>query len=207
MTTAENPLDTIEIIGGHPAVDFVNTVHSWHADPPPDYLLDFDDFVDWNRLSGLLGPRSAAAFKKAPKRQKAKAFREAIELRHNLRGIMLAIAEGARLPTEALDHLNELVRRTATWRRLAANEATGGRTLCCAWDFSDAPAAAALGPLVWAAADLLEKGDLGRLRECPGERCGWLFLDTSRNRSRTWCSMRTCGNTAKVKRYRQRANA
>jgi predicted RNA-binding Zn ribbon-like protein len=49
---------------------------------------------------------------------------------------------------------------------------------------------------------LLPKGD--RVRQCGGENCGWLFLDTSRNRSRQWCDMRDCGNLAKVRRFRQR---
>lgn len=207
MNAPKNALDTIEVIGGHPAVDFINTVHSWHADPPADYLHGFDDFIDWNRMAGLIGPESAAKFKAAPRPQKTKTFREAIELREALHRIMVAIAEGSPLPADTLERLNDLVRRTAAWRHLAADEETGGTRLCCTWNFSQAPAAAALGPLVWAAVDLLENGPLDRLKECPGERCGWLFLDTSKNRSRTWCSMKTCGNSAKVKRYRQRANA
>ena len=35
--------------------------------------------------------------------------------------------------------------------------------------------------------------------------CGWLFLDRSKNRSRTWCDMAVCGNRAKAsKHYRRR---
>ena len=206
MNTA-NPLDTLEVVGGHPAVDFVNTVHTWHADPPPDYLHDFDDFIDWNRMSGLLGPRSAAQFKSASKAQKAKVYGGALSLRGSLHGILTAIADGSPLPADALEDLNDVIRRTTKWRRLAADRATGGTTLCCVWDFSDAPAVAALGPVAWAAVDLLEKGPLERVKICPGDRCGWLFLDTSKNRSRTWCSMKTCGNAAKVKRFRKRAEA
>jgi len=41
------------------------------------------------------------------------------------------------------------------------------------------------------------------IRECPGEDCGYLFRDTSRGRRR-WCSMKTCGNRAKVQRFRDR---
>ena len=65
MDRPGTPLDTIEIVGGHPAVGFVNTVHSWHADPLQDYLHDFDDFIDWNLASGLLWKTAAAAFKAA----------------------------------------------------------------------------------------------------------------------------------------------
>jgi predicted RNA-binding Zn ribbon-like protein len=34
--------------------------------------------------------------------------------------------------------------------------------------------------------------------------CGWLFLDRSRNRSRTWCDMAVCGNRAKASRHYRR---
>ena len=51
---------------------------------------------------------------------------------------------------------------------------------------------------------LLTSEELARVRQCGGESCGWLFLDTSRNRSRQWCDMRDCGNLAKVRRFRER---
>ena len=67
---------------------------------------------------------------------------------------------------------------------------------------------AALDRMLWSiahsGAELLTTGDLSRLRECGGEECGWLFEDTSRNRSRQWCDMQDCGNLAKVRRYRTR---
>lgn len=41
-----------------------------------------------------------------------------------------------------------------------------------------------------------------RLKICGN--CGWLFLDRSRNRSRTWCDMAVCGNRMKASRYYRR---
>jgi predicted RNA-binding Zn ribbon-like protein len=207
MTTPIRSLQEIEFTGGHPVVDFVNTVHSWREDPPPDYLHGFDDFVDWNVLSDVLGPQSAAHFKKAPQAEKARAFREALELRGNLHRLFVAMTKGEPLLQQALDHLNDLVRRTAAWRRLAADEESGGTTVSCGWDFTTAPAIAALGPVTWMAAELLEHNRLEYLKECPAASCGWLFIDASKNHSRTWCSMKTCGNAAKVKRFRKRARA
>lgn len=34
--------------------------------------------------------------------------------------------------------------------------------------------------------------------------CGWLFLDRSKNRSRTWCDMSVCGNRVKAGRHYRR---
>jgi predicted RNA-binding Zn ribbon-like protein len=47
-------------------------------------------------------------------------------------------------------------------------------------------------------------GSWSRLKACTAEECQWAFYDTSRNRSRTWCSMEECGNREKTRRYRRR---
>jgi predicted RNA-binding Zn ribbon-like protein len=44
----------------------------------------------------------------------------------------------------------------------------------------------------------------GRVRECASERCRAVYLDTSRNRSRRWCSMQRCGARAKAAAYYRR---
>lgn len=46
-----------------------------------------------------------------------------------------------------------------------------------------------------------------RLRTCANDDCGWLFIDESRNHSRQWCSMASCGSRAKMSRYRNRRRA
>jgi predicted RNA-binding Zn ribbon-like protein len=61
---------------------------------------------------------------------------------------------------------------------------------------------ALLWPVIHSAGELLLSQDLVQVKECPG--CGWLFLDTSKNRSRRWCSMSTCGARDKMRRYHKR---
>jgi len=54
----------------------------------------------------------------------------------------------------------------------------------------------------------LTSEELDRVRECADDRgCGYLFMDTSRNRSRKWCDMRGCGNRAKAQRHYRRTQA
>jgi predicted RNA-binding Zn ribbon-like protein len=43
-----------------------------------------------------------------------------------------------------------------------------------------------------------------RLKVCSEATCQWAFIDSSRNRSRSWCSMRVCGNRTKTRAYRAR---
>jgi predicted RNA-binding Zn ribbon-like protein len=50
-------------------------------------------------------------------------------------------------------------------------------------------------------------GDTARLRICENPQCHWVFKDTSRTGKRKWCSMRSCGNRAKVARHRARQKA
>lgn len=50
---------------------------------------------------------------------------------------------------------------------------------------------------------LIASDDTERLKICPN--CEWLFIDRSKNRSRTWCDMAVCGNRAKARlHYRKR---
>jgi predicted RNA-binding Zn ribbon-like protein len=64
---------------------------------------------------------------------------------------------------------------------------------------------ALLWPIIHSAGDLLQSDELSQVKECPG--CGWLFLDTSKNQSRRWCSMNTCGARDKMRRYHKKRRA
>ncbi|TYB50150.1 CGNR zinc finger domain-containing protein [Nonomuraea sp. PA05] len=43
-----------------------------------------------------------------------------------------------------------------------------------------------------------------RLKVCAEASCQQAFIDLSKNRSRSWCSMRVCGNRTKTRAYRAR---
>ncbi|NYI82353.1 hypothetical protein HNR68_000983 [Saccharopolyspora hordei] len=62
----------------------------------------------------------------------------------------------------------------------------------------------ALGTVLVAATRLVHTGHWDRIKICPAEGCLWAFYDRSRNRSRTWCSMRVCGNREKARSWRER---
>jgi predicted RNA-binding Zn ribbon-like protein len=65
----------------------------------------------------------------------------------------------------------------------------------------DAAFAAVLAAIADAAAD----GSWARFKVCREPGCRWAYYDHSRNRSRAWCSMETCGNRAKARAFRNRA--
>lgn len=55
-----------------------------------------------------------------------------------------------------------------------------------------------------ALAFIVVAGELERLRRCEAPDCRDAFVDLSRNRSRRYCSSRTCGNRLHVAAYRAR---
>jgi predicted RNA-binding Zn ribbon-like protein len=61
-----------------------------------------------------------------------------------------------------------------------------------------------VGDVLAALTSLMADGTFSRLKACRSDTCRWLFLDQSRNRSGTWCSMRTCGSRMKARTYRAR---
>lgn len=66
-------------------------------------------------------------------------------------------------------------------------------------------AATATGFLAAAAAKVAIEERMDRVKICPADDCRWAFYDSSRNHSRQWCSMKVCGNRAKVRAHRRRS--
>ena len=69
---------------------------------------------------------------------------------------------------------------------------------------AEAGVSALIARLLAAVADIQCAGTWERVKACAADDCQWAFYDTSRNRSRTWCSMEVCGNRAKTRAYRAR---
>ncbi|MQA97598.1 MAG: hypothetical protein GEV11_24320 [Streptosporangiales bacterium] len=61
-----------------------------------------------------------------------------------------------------------------------------------------------LGAFARDAVELVSGPLRARIRECGGDNCRLLFVDTSRPGRRRWCSMERCGNRHKVRDYRAR---
>ena len=62
----------------------------------------------------------------------------------------------------------------------------------------------AIGRLVAALYSAMQDDEWERLKLCSDDHCRWAFFDRSKNHSSRWCSMASCGNRAKARRFRQR---
>lgn len=194
-------LREIELCGGHPALDFVNTVHSWLAPRRRDHWPTPLELIAWHQHAGLVDRGTADAFAALESSAARRLLREARAARQRLHTLFAALAEGRRAPEHELAWLESQIAALAPFRRL---EARDDRVV---WTLRPTPSrpASLLAPALYAAADLLTSASPARVKACPPpDGCGWLFVDTSRNGSRVWCSMRVCGNVAKVRRFRSR---
>lgn len=205
----------MRLIGGRLCLDFINTVDGRKSESARgesgsinrpvlgDKLVEYSDLVEWSRHSGIVTAIEAGRLIKASKRKAAEArdvFDRAITLREALYRICKATMTGRRPQKADLETVNEELLRARAHERLT--HVADGFTW--EWVGSEADLDRMLWSIAHSGAELLTTGDLSRLRECGGEECGWLFEDTSRNRSRQWCHMQDCGNLAKVRRFRSR---
>ena len=194
---------TMELVGGRPVVDFVNTLSDRAHATPLERLASYDELLLWCLREELIDESEQARLHRlaaAHPRKAAEALHQARRLRELLFLLFDASANGRVPPTAVREELNDWLLDAARHRRLEPS--SGG--LRWLWYRGDDELDWMLWPLAWSAAELLGSDDLGRLKECAQADCRWLFLDLSKNRSRRWCTMEQCGNRAKAKRHYER---
>jgi predicted RNA-binding Zn ribbon-like protein len=188
-----------EYIAGNAVLDFHNTV-AW---PPRgksnERLLRGVDLARWAEESGVLTQQEAVKLRAYVMRNYRKAFRElarAVETRDLLHRIFSDVMENRESLTRSIGPLNQRLSKIRASQRIEL------RNESPAWSPPTVRGIKIVEDrLLLRAAELLTSSDLERLRRCANPRCGWLFLDTTRNGIRKWCSMAECGGRAKSKRY------
>jgi predicted RNA-binding Zn ribbon-like protein len=193
------------LIAGNLSLDFVNTLNGHGRARGHEYLHDFRDLVMWSRHAGLLPSSEATrALRESSLHPFAaeREFRETIRLREILFRLFACSARGRRADMADLRSVESVWREGQRHLQLVSS----GRSYLLGWD--DHPILESISrSLCSSAITLLTSPDIERIRMCSGEACDWLFLDTSRNHLRRWCSMDECGNRAKMRRRRLRLKA
>jgi predicted RNA-binding Zn ribbon-like protein len=199
------PEFAFDLTGGQLALNFANTVSRRH-DPNrrKEHLESYADIVSFAKQSGIISLKQAKELCDYAARhagEVAHCFRKAIAVREVMYRVFSAIAQGKTAGAGDLDLLNDFAVEALQHRRLArCNE--GYR-----WEWrpdGKKPLDRILWDVAQAAADLLPSQELRSVRFCEAPDCEWLFLDHSRNRSRRWCDMTSCGNRQKARRHYQR---
>jgi predicted RNA-binding Zn ribbon-like protein len=203
MAHKHREASNLELIGGQLCLDFTNT-YTHTETLHHEYLHCYPDLLAWSHHARVLSADQVQALGQKAGRAPAEAvaiFDRAIALRGLIYRIFSAAAHRQRPAGADITTLNGwLTEAPGQLQLLSAGE---GFT----WQWrqaSDAPDAM-LWPIAWSAADLLTSTDFQRVRQCANsDGCDWLFVDTSKNQSRRWCSMNLCGSQDKTRRYYQR---
>jgi predicted RNA-binding Zn ribbon-like protein len=179
------------------SVDFVNTRYWRGSDTPTETFATMEDVIAWCRDNAGIPASMIDAFRAKHLRNEETALAGAIALRELLFRLYLANAEGVEPEKGDLAALREYLGAAAPRRELSR---AGGRYEW-AVDGQNCNLFDLLSPVLWSATDLLGGTGIARLKRCANDQCKWLFVDDSKNGSRRWCSMSSCGNRAKAHRH------
>ena len=200
-TKGKRYAETFRCPGGTLCLDFCNSGQGIRGSRQEEWIPTYADLVDWLEAAGALTESQALRLRtggaEAPQAAQ-QLFKRAIAFREALARVLLARTEGRAPANEDLRLIDAEYARTAPFARLSATDDGFAWTL----DSSAAELDAALRPLVESAVSLLTSERLARLRRCGNSTCYWLFLDETKNCSRRWCEMASCGNLMKVRRHR-----
>jgi CGNR zinc finger/Putative stress-induced transcription regulator len=237
IMTARGVAD-LPLVGGHPALDLVNTVEPrLPVAGRHEHLAVPGDVLAWARRTHLVAAPEARAVAEAWAASPAAAGRALTavkETREALSAVLSALVVPPGAPGSARvgtvprsvvtkpdpaatgpgseDITPELEYLSVTWAAAAARSrlALGGSAGAGAQlVVGSSPALLIRDRIAHAAVELLCRVDLTHLGMCPADvgGCGWMFIDSSRNRSRRWCTMDGCGSHAKARRLTERRRA
>jgi predicted RNA-binding Zn ribbon-like protein len=163
---------------------FVNTVD---MQPGAEELRDANTLRSWLVARGLLDARDPVD---------ESDLKHAIAVREAMRGL-IGGNSGQRVYPIDLATLNQ----AAAESRLRMRFGPGGKPRL---EPEVGGAVGAIGRLVAALYSAVQQPDWEHLRLCGSDACRWAFYDRSRNQSSRWCSMASCGNREKARRFRRK---
>jgi predicted RNA-binding Zn ribbon-like protein len=189
-----------DLTGGLFCLDFVNTVDDRPDLHPRDHLNSYHDLISWSLQAHVLAEQEAQRLLEEATHRPAEAasvLERAVSIREAIYRIFKAVAEEVPPEADDLVVLSAAVADAQSHARIVPKE--GGFT----WDWAgdEIELGRMLWPVARSAADILTSDELDDVRVCASDSCNWLFLDTSKNHSRRWCDMKSCGNRAKARRF------
>jgi predicted RNA-binding Zn ribbon-like protein len=190
-----------KLFAGHPALELVNTLDLRFSADPQDLLPTYADLLRFAAQLRLLPAEQARKLGRtvhAPDGQRVLA--SAVELREALAAVLYAWVDGGKPADGQVEILETYFHAAAQHRSLRG----GDERLVWSWSGYEQQAELPLWKLAQSASDLLVSEDAKQVKGCGDPSCRWLFLDLSKNHTRRWCDMKTCGNRMKARRHQAR---
>jgi predicted RNA-binding Zn ribbon-like protein len=191
----KNRTDPFEWAGGHPGLDFVNTLDERPFDQPIETLAAYRDLVRFAELAGLVEPKLATSLLI---HDNSRVVARARALREHVHDVLAAAHKRKPAAQSDLDAIASAVQAAHAARVLAASS-----TSLASYRWSHpTDVEVPLHACALAVEDLLMSVDRKRIRKCGASDCDVYFVDTSKAHRRQWCSMKNCGNREKQRRWR-----
>ena len=200
MTAKKRYAGNLKLLGGRLCLDFVNTLDWRGTGTPVEFLNTYPDLVAWSRHVGICTPAETRLLSEAGSNRQAEArqaCKQAVGLRETIYRIFSAISQKKNPDPRDLSDFNKYLSESMKASQIVRTKSgyswdtTGDKTRL-GW---------VLNPVIRSAADVLISHDIQNIKACADPACGWLFLDSSRNKRRRWCDMQDCGNRAKASRF------
>lgn len=190
-----------QLVGGHVALDFVNTLDwRFRSTGPEELINSYDDLLRFTEQCGLLNRAEVRQIRATGKpRVCRRVFASARRFREALATVLYSVVEDGPPAKISLQQLSLYSHDAQDARILAWQEGS------LSWTFNRQHAPETpLWKLSIEAATLLASEQSSKIRACCNAECRWLFLDTSKSHSRRWCDMKLCGNRMKARRFRRK---
>jgi len=197
----ERSIDTLRIDGGCLAFNFINTVNTRVEKEYHEYLNSYAEFLKWCRKVEALDDEEANELGSKADRfqQKAsEALIKIIEARELLFALFERVSVNEKPETKVLEQFNILLSE-------ALSNVKINRELKRYVDLNKSDLLSPLSRILLSAYEILMEVSQERLKKC--DACAWLFVDTTKNGKRRYCSPETCGSNEKAKRYYYRKKA
>ena len=192
-------VDRFEWSGGHPALDFVNTLDERPFDSPIENLATYRDLVRFVELAGLVESSVAARLLHLDGRTCSRIVNRARKLRENLHDVLSAAHSGRPMRQLDLDAISAAIQSAHAARVLVPSPSAG--LASHRWSLPLEPDIP-LHACSLAIERLLIGEDQKKIRKCGAFDCGVYYVDRSKGQLRQWCSMKNCGNREKQRRWR-----
>lgn len=191
-----------QLVAGHPALDFVNTLDWRFRESGTEELLQtYGDLLRFTAQSQLLTPRQAQQLQRTvSNRTGARVLESSTELRESLAQAIYAVLDGQSPSATTLRNLDRHFKAAHDNQKLLWNQPHFEWCLSGMESKAELP----LWLLALTTSDLMTGESMHLVRACDNPECRWLFLDTSKNHTRRWCDMKLCGNRMKARRFKAR---
>ena len=197
----EKEARAFQLVGGHPALDLVNTLDwRFREGAAEELLTTYGDALSFAEQSELLTAAEARRLERAVGKEiDGKRVLTAVQtLREALADVLYARLDGKDPDEKSVRTLDKFFKQAQASRTLQWS----GDGMRWDWAASGTDQNLALLKLAQSAEELVTGGELDLLRACAKPDCRWLFLDTSKNHTRRWCDMKLCGNRMKARRFK-----